>query len=104
MLNEFLFTKVEEDDIGNIWSQQNGDTCHTAEAAIDFLRPVIEDRIISRRADVAKSQLGPLDYYLWGVVKEECYADKQETIDIFKDSNRGKIQLRTIDNVLETIV
>ena len=32
MLNEFLFTKIEEEDIGNIWFQQDGATCHTAEA------------------------------------------------------------------------
>ena len=47
MLNEF-----EEEDIGNIWFQQEGATCHTAEATFDVLRPVFEDRIISRRADV----------------------------------------------------
>ena len=46
MLNEFLFTKIEEKDIGNIWFQQNGATCHTAEATLDVLRPVFEDRII----------------------------------------------------------
>ena len=27
MLNEFLFTKIEEEDIGNIWFQQDGATC-----------------------------------------------------------------------------
>ena len=52
MLNEFLFTKIEEEDIGNIWFQQDGATCHTAEATLDVLRPVFEDRIISRSADV----------------------------------------------------
>ena len=52
MLNEFLFTKIEEEDIGNIWFQQDGATCHTAEARFDVLRPVFKDRIISRRADV----------------------------------------------------
>ena len=26
MLNEFLFTKIEEKDIGNIWFQQDGAT------------------------------------------------------------------------------
>ena len=52
MLNEFLFTKIEEEDIGNIWFQQDGATCHTAEAILDVLRPIFEDRIISRRADV----------------------------------------------------
>lgn len=108
MLNEFLFTKIEEDDIGNIWFQQDGATCHTAEATLDVLRPVFEDRIISRRADVVwpprSCDLTPLDYYLWGAVKDKCYADKPETIDALKDNIReaiGEIQLHTIDNVLK---
>ena len=37
--------KIEEEDIGNIWFQQDGATCHTAEAPLDVLRPVFEDRI-----------------------------------------------------------
>ena len=52
MLNEFLFTKIEEEDIGNICFHQEGATCHTAEATFDVLRPVFEDHIISGRADV----------------------------------------------------
>ena len=32
--------------------QQDGATCHIAEATLDVLRTVFEDRIISRRADV----------------------------------------------------
>ena len=30
MLNEYLFPKSEEDDIGNIWFPQDGVTCHKA--------------------------------------------------------------------------
>ena len=30
MLKEFLFTKIEEEDIGNIWFQQDKTTLHTA--------------------------------------------------------------------------
>ena len=52
MLNEFLLTKIEEENIGNIWFQQYSARCITAEATLDVLRPVFEDRIISRRADV----------------------------------------------------
>ena len=52
MLNEFLFTKIEEEDIGNIWFQQEGATCHTAKDTLDVLQPDFEDRIISLRADV----------------------------------------------------
>ena len=66
MLNEFLFTKIEEEDIGNIWFQQYGATCHTTEATLDVLRPVFEDHIISRRTDVVwpprNCDLTPLDY------------------------------------------
>ena len=64
-LNEFLFTKIEE-DTGNIWFQQDCATCHTVEATLDVLR---------RRADVVwsprSSDLTPLDYYLWSAVKPE---------------------------------
>ena len=84
MLNEFLFTKIEEEDIGNIWFQKDGATCHTAEGTLDVLRLVFEDYIISRRADVVwpprSWHLAPLDYYLWGAVKDKCYAGKPETI------------------------
>ena len=37
-------TKIEEENIGNIWFQQDGATYHTAEATLDVLRPVFEDR------------------------------------------------------------
>ena len=49
MLNEFLFTKIEEEDIGNICFQQACATSHKAEATLDVLRPVLKDRIIRRR-------------------------------------------------------
>ena len=85
MLNEFLFTKIEDQDIGNIWFQQDGATCHAAETTIDVLRRVFEDRIISPRVDIVwpprNCDLTPLDYYLWSAVKDKCYADKPETID-----------------------
>ena len=89
MLNEFLFTKIEEEDIGNIWFQLDGAKCHTAEATLDVLCPVFEDCVISHRADIVwpsgGCDLTPVDYYLWGVVKDRCYAYKPETIDALKD-------------------
>ena len=57
--------------------------------------PVFKDRIISRRADVVWPPWGcdltPLDYYLWGAVKDKCYADKPVTIDALKDNIREAI-------------
>ena len=108
MFNEFLSTKIEEEDIGNIWFQRDGATCHTAEAILDVLRPVFQYRIISRRADVVwpprSCDQTPLDYYFLGTVKDKCYADKPETIDALKDNIRaaiGEIKLHTVDNVLK---
>ena len=73
---QFLFTKIEEENTAHILFQQDGATCHTAEATLDVLRPVFQDRIISRTADVVwpprSCYLTPLDYYLWGVVKDKC--------------------------------
>ena len=42
MLNEFLFTEIEEENIDNLWFQQGGGTCHT----FDVLRSVYEAYIV----------------------------------------------------------
>ena len=82
----------------NIWFQPDGATCHTVEATLDVGRPVFEDRIMSHRADVVwpprSCDLTPLDYYLWGAVKDKCYADKPATIDALKDNIREAIGLK----------
>ena len=94
--------------IVTIQFQQDGPTCHTAKATLDILRPVFEDRIISRRADVVwppwNCYLTPLDYYLQGAIKNKCYADKPKAIDPLKYNIReaiGEIQMHTINNVLK---
>ena len=81
ILKEFLFTKIEEEDIGNIWFQQDGAMCHTAEATLDVLRPVFKDRIISRRVWPSGScDLTPLDYYLWAAVSVTPTSLRQLTL------------------------
>ena len=42
-----MFTKIVYEDIGNIRFQLDGATCHTAEATLDVLSPVFQDRIIA---------------------------------------------------------
>ena len=108
MLNEFLFTKIEEEDIGNICFQQDGATCQIVGATLYVLRIVFEDRIINCRANVVwplrSCDVTPLDYKLCGAVKDKYYADKPKTIDALKDSiceAIGEIQLHTIDNALK---
>ena len=85
-VERILFTKFEEEHIGNIWFQQDGATYHTAEATLDVLRPVFEYHIMSRRADVVwpprSGDFTPLDYYLWGDVEDKCHADSITTYRI----------------------
>ena len=97
-----------EENIGNIWFQQDGAKCQAAEFTLDVLHPIFEDRIISRRADVVwpplSCDLTALDCYLWGAVKDKCYADKPETIDALKHNIREdivEIQLYRIDDVFK---
>ena len=84
MLNEFLFTKIEEEDIGNIRFQQKGAACHTAEATLDVFRNVFEDRVISRRVGVVwpprSCDLTSLGYYLWSAIKDKCHGQRQLTL------------------------
>ena len=44
MLNEFLFTQIKEEDIGNNWFQQDGATCYTAEATLGFSSKMSKER------------------------------------------------------------
>ena len=70
---------------------------HSVSTGRRYVRPVFEDRIVS-------CDLTPLDYYLWGAVKDKCYVDKPETIGALKDNIPeaiDEIQLHTIDNVLK---
>ena len=80
MLNEFLFTKIEE---------KEGYVPHSR---VDVVWP-------PRSCD-----LTPLNYYLWGAVKDKCYADKPQTIDALKDNIReaiDEIQQHRIENMLK---
>ena len=73
MLKDFLFTKIEVRTA----------LCATR-TTLDVLLLVFKDRISSRRADVVGAprcyDLTPLGYYLWGAVKNKCYANKPKTI------------------------
>ena len=96
MLNEFLFTKIEEENIDNIWFQQETTQpkLHSMFCAL-FLKIALSPR---------SSDSTPFAYYLWDAFKDKCYVDKPETIDNLKDNIHeaiGEIQLHTIDNVLK---
>ena len=74
-------------------------------------RTVFENRIISRNSDVnwppRSCYLTPLDYFLWGAVKDKCYANYPETIEALKyeiEIAIHGIEAQTIENVLKNWV
>ena len=106
ILSEFMFKKLKRRILATFDFKRTA--CHTAEVTLEVLRPVFEDHLISRRADIVwpprSCNLTSLDYYLWCAVKDKCYVDKPETIDSLKDNIReaiNDIQLHTIDNMLK---
>lgn len=71
------------------------------------MRGVFENRIISRNGDVnwppRSCDLTPLDYFLWGAVKDKCYT----TIEALKHEIEvaiREIEAQTIENVLKNWV
>ncbi|GFW99770.1 uncharacterized protein TNCV_3419991 [Trichonephila clavipes] len=88
MITNFFIPELNNHDVQELWFQQDGATCHTARATIDLLKDTFGDRLISRFGPVnwppRSCDLTPLDYFLWGYVKSLVYADKPQTLTIWK--------------------
>ncbi|GFT47896.1 transposase [Trichonephila clavipes] len=48
MITNFYIPELNNHDVQELWVQQDGATCHTARATIDFLKDTFGDRLISR--------------------------------------------------------
>ncbi|GFV53507.1 putative transposable element [Trichonephila clavipes] len=90
MITNFSFPELNNQDVQELWFQQDGATCHTARATIDLLKDTFGDHLISRFGPVnwppRSFDLTPLDYFLWGYVKSLVYADKPQTLDHLEDN------------------
>ncbi|GFT18059.1 transposable element Tc3 transposase [Trichonephila clavipes] len=73
MITNFFIPELNNQDVQELWFQQDGATCHTARATIDLLKDTFGDRLISRFGPVnwppRSCDLTPLDNFLWGYVK-----------------------------------
>lgn len=88
MLTDFFWPQINGMDLGNMWFQQDGATCHTARDTISLLKGKFNEKIISRNGPVnwpARScDLTPLDYFLWGYLKSQVYANKPTTLEALR--------------------
>ncbi|GFV81003.1 putative DD41D transposase [Trichonephila clavipes] len=108
MMTNFFIPELNNQDVQELWFQQDGATCHTAHATIDLLKDMFGDRLISRFGPVnwppRSCDLTSLDYFLWGYVKSLVYADKPQTLDHLEDNIRrviAEIRPEMLEKVIE---
>jgi hypothetical protein len=108
MIADFFVPQLNDIDVAELWFQQDGATCHTAHATINLLRETFDERIISRNGPVnwppRSCDLTPMDYFLWGYVKSQVYADKPLTLDHLEANIRrviANIRPQTLEKVVE---
>ncbi|GFT37211.1 uncharacterized protein TNCV_1126701 [Trichonephila clavipes] len=91
MITNFFIPELNN-DVQELWFQQDGATCPTARATIDLLKDTFGDRLMSRFGPVnwppRSCDLTPLDYFLWGYVNSWVYVDKPQTPDHLEDRIR----------------
>ncbi|GFY16829.1 transposable element Tc3 transposase [Trichonephila clavipes] len=108
MITNFFIPELDNQDVQELWFQQDDATCHTSRATIDLLKDTFGDRLISRFGPVnwppRSCDLTPLDYFLWDYVKSLVYADKPQTLDHLEDIIRRvipDIRPKMLEKVIE---
>ena len=85
MLNMMFFNDIYPDQ----WFQQDGATAHTSLRAREWLTNQFGNKIISHHMESPWSarspDLSPLDYFLWGYVKENVFKRQPADIEILKE-------------------
>lgn len=75
-------------DLELAWFQQDGAGPHTAAAVMQWLEATFDTRFISFRSPNVwpphSPDLSPLDFYLWGYLKDKVYTPAPETTDDLK--------------------
>lgn len=107
MLNDYFLPIVIENQLEQLWFQQDGATCHTANETMELLQEHFGEKVISRNGPViypARScDLTPCDFFLWGYVKSKVYANNPRTIEDLKTNIRNvirEIPVQMCENVM----
>lgn len=110
LLKTKFLPALRRKDIGinTIWFQQDGATPHTAGKVLDWLRKTFGRNFISFKSDTVwpphSPDLSPLDFFLWGHLKDNVYNPKPDTIEQLKAAIRREMRKITpamCANVLE---
>ena len=110
-LYRILWPELEDIDVDDVYSQQDDTTCYTSGGNIGLLREKFPGRVISRKGDYnwppKSCDLTPLDFFLWGSVKDKIYADAPQSIQELKEKIRAfidKIEPQMCGNVMKNFI
>lgn len=90
--------------VSRIYFQQDGAPAHNAAVVIQFLRREFNDRLIATNGPVfwppRSPDLTPLDFFLWGTIKNLVYKDipenehilRQRVLDAFSTFDGRKLR------------
>jgi hypothetical protein len=80
---------VEEEELGDVWFQQDGAAAHTARNSVNVLGEIFPGRLVSLRSDVGCPALSPdlsiYDFFLWGYLKEKVFKHRPHTLPELKE-------------------
>uniref|UniRef100_A0A0K0EGX0 DDE_3 domain-containing protein n=1 Tax=Strongyloides stercoralis TaxID=6248 RepID=A0A0K0EGX0_STRER len=93
MIETFLIPEVQGKE--RLRFQQDGAPPHQAKETIELLKTVFGNRIISQNCDFkwpARSpDLTPMNFFLWGYLKDRVYKNRPKTLDNLKYNIDNKI-------------
>lgn len=102
-----LVNSLDDKELTNVYFQQDGAKAHTSANTMSYLKNIFGDRLISTNLWPARSpDLTPLDYYLWGMLKNKVYVNNPQTISELKFTILNEIALingNELKNVFENL-
>jgi len=89
------------------WFQQDGATCHCANAVLAKLSDFFGSNVISRRTNFEwpprSPDLNPCDFYLWGYLKSKVYNNEPQNIMQLKKNIKLEIKKISSQTLIATI-
>ena len=87
MITDFFCPKLNDMAV-DMWFQQDGTTCNTADTTMDILHKLFQGMVMSHRGDMnwppRLCDLTPLDIFLWDFLKLQVYANKWQSTNALK--------------------
>lgn len=99
-------------EMQKLYFQQDGAPAHYSLSVREYLSTQFNGRVIGRRGTIEwpprSPDLTPLDFFLWGYVKDDVYARKPKTLDQLKDFIEDAFEklagnVSMIKNVIDSI-